>query len=149
MVSVVVDDHLLRDILTGERTSDLGGLVSDGIATTGLWLFRLYSSFANPAVVGALSGPVRAMPVERQAEFRERMVALPDDIEIAPLRDLAWSMAELQHRHAIAGRPMSAAMVEALAAAKWFSAAIAVSQRDVGPHLRAAAGFDGVDFHVL
>ena len=34
MASVVVDDHLLRDILAGERTSDLGGLAPDGVATT-------------------------------------------------------------------------------------------------------------------
>jgi hypothetical protein len=35
VVSVVVDDHLLRDILTGERTSDLGGLAPQGVATLG------------------------------------------------------------------------------------------------------------------
>jgi len=40
-------------------------------------------------------------------------------------------------------------MVEALVAAVALEASIAVSQHDVGPHLRAAAEHDGVAFHVL
>jgi hypothetical protein len=41
-----------------------------GIATTGLWLFRLSSSFANPSVAGKLSVPVAALSAELQADFR-------------------------------------------------------------------------------
>jgi hypothetical protein len=44
---------------------------------------------------------------------------------------------------------MSAAMVEALAAALRLGAGIAVSRHDVGANLRAAAGADGVSFHAL
>jgi len=149
LASVVIDDHLLRDILTGERPFDLGGLAREGVATTGLWLFRLCSSLADPTVAGKLSAPVAALPTEAQERFRAQLTTLPDEIEVLPLRELSWSMAVLQHRHRTRGRTMSAAMVEALAAAHRFSADIAVSVHDVGPNLQAAAASDGIAFHVL
>lgn len=148
MSTVVVDDHVLRDVLTGERPHDLGGIASR-LATTGLWLFRLSSSLANPRVAGKLSAPVAGLPVELQVQFRTHLTALPDDIEVLPLRQLAWPMAEMQHRHRSLGHHLSAAMVEALAAAHALDAGIAMSQHDVGPHLRAAAEEDGIDVHVL
>jgi hypothetical protein len=58
-------------------------------------------------------------------------------------------MAELQQRHRDNGRPLSAAMVEALATAHALGGAIAVSRFDVGPNLKAAAEADGISFHVL
>ena len=54
------------------------------------------------------------------------------------MRDLSRLTAELQHRHRAKGRAMSAAMVEALAAAHTLCAGIAVSDHDSGPNLRAA-----------
>jgi hypothetical protein len=148
VTTVVVDDHLLRDVLAGERAARLGGLATD-LATTGLWLFRLNSSFAAPEVAGKLSAPVAALPEDQQDRFRQQLVVLPDDIAVLPLRQLAWPMAQLQHRHRREGRQLSAAMVEALAAAHELDAAIAVSSSDVGPNLRAAAEHDGIAFHVL
>jgi hypothetical protein len=149
VTSVVIDDHLLRDILTGERGSDLEGIAPEGLATTGLWLFRLCSSFANPTVSGKLSAPVVGLPADMQARFRSQLIELPDEIEILPMQDLCWLMAVLQLRHREAGRPMSAAMVEALAAAHVLNAGIAVSTHDVGTNLRAAAKADSIDFFSL
>jgi hypothetical protein len=146
---IVVDDHLLRDVLVGERPPDLGGLAADGVATTGLWLFRLCSSFADPTVAGKLSAPVAALPDELQAAFRSQVTALPAEIEVLPMRELAWLMAELQTRHRTQGRTLSGAMVEALAAAHRLNGAIAVSVHHVGPNLRAAAEADDVAFHIL
>jgi hypothetical protein len=148
VTTVVVDDHILRDVLAGERDAHLGGLATH-LATTGLWLFRLSSSFAAPEVLGKLSAPVAALPVEQQERFREQLVALPDDIAVLSLHQLAWSMAQLHHRHRRNGHQLSAAMVEALAAAHALGAAIAVSRHDVGPNLRAAAEHDGIPFHVV
>lgn len=148
MTTVVVDDHLLRDVLTGERGADLGGLAT-ALATTGLWLFRLTSSWAAPGVVRKLSAPLAALPAEHQDRFRAQLMALPDEIEVLHLRELAWPMAQLQHRHRGEGRHLSAAMVEALAAAHVLNAVIAVSRDDVGPNLRASAEHDGIVFHVL
>jgi len=149
VASVVVDDHLLRDILTGERTSDLDGLAPDGIATTGLWLFRLCASFANPDVARKLSGPVAGLPPDVQDRFRAQVLALPVEIEVLPFRELAWTMAVLQQRHRCEGRGMSAAMVEAIAAAHQLNAGIAVSTSDVGSNLRDSAIADGIAFHIL
>ncbi|MEW6155397.1 MAG: hypothetical protein AB1673_15645 [Actinomycetota bacterium] len=149
MPATVVDDHLLRDILVGQRDETLDGLAPDGVATTGLWLFRLCSSFADPTVVGKLSGPVASLPEDMQERFRAQLVALPPSIEVLSLGDMAWPMALLQTRHRASGRSLSAAMVEALAAAHLLGRGIAVSHNDVGPNLRAAAEADGVVFHVL
>ena len=149
MPATVVDDHLLRDILVGHRDETLDGLAPDGVATTGLWLFRLCSSFADPTVVGKLSGPVASLPEDMQARFRAQLVALPPSIEVLSLRDMAWSMALLQTRHRGSARSLSAAMVEALAASHKLGRRFAVSRNDVGPNLRAAAEADGVEFHAL
>ncbi len=149
MPATVVDDHLLRDILVGHRDEILDGCAPDGVATTGLWLFRLCSSFADPTVVGKLSGPVASLPEDMQERFRAQLVALPATIQVLSIREMAWSMALLQTRHRSEGRPLSAAMVEALAAAHRLGLAIAVSRDDVGPNLRAAADADGVLFHIL
>lgn len=149
MPATVIDDHLLRDVLVGSRSADLDGVAPEGIATTGLWLYRLCSSFANPAVAGKLSGPVAELPEGLQARFRAQLVALPAAIEILTLRELSWPMAVLQNRHRGEGRPLSAAMVEALAAAHRLGGGIAVSRNDVGPNLRAASEADGLPFHIL
>lgn len=147
-MTVVIDDHLLRDVLTGERSADLGGIAT-GLATTGLWLFRLSSSFAAPGRVGTLSAPVKALPTSMQEQFRAQVISLPPEIEILHLRELAWLMAGLQHRHRQLGHQLSAAMAEALAAAHTLAADIAVAEHDVGPNLRAASLHDGISFHVL
>ena len=149
MPATVVDDHLLRDVLVGRRDHHLDGVASDGIATTGLWLFRLCSSFADPTVVGKLSSPVVSLPENLQARFRAQLVELPTTIDVLTLRDMAWPMAVLQTRHRSEGRSLSAAMVEALAAAHRLGGAIAVSRHDVGPNLRAASEADGLAFHIL
>jgi hypothetical protein len=146
--TVVIDDHLLRDVLAGDRSPDLDGLAT-ALATTGLWLYRLSSAWATPEVLGKLTAPVAALPADQQELFRARLVALPDDIEVLPLRQLAWPMALLQHRHRVDGRPLSAAMAEALTAAQALGAAIAVSRDDVGPNLKAAAEHDKVVFHIV
>lgn len=148
MSTIVIDDHLLRDVLTGERPLDLGGIATD-LATTGLWLFRLSTSFADPATAGKLTAPVKGLPAPLQERFRAQLISVPPEIEILHLRDLAWSMAELQHRHRQRGHQLSAAMVEVLATAHNLGADIAVSEHDVGPNLRAAALDDNITFHVL
>ena len=119
------------------------------MATTGLWLFRLSSAWAALSVVGKLTGPVAARSADKQELFRARLVALPDEIEVLPVRPLAWPMALLQYRYRSEGRPLSAAMAEALAAAQAVGGAIAVSGMEVGPNLKAAAEHDCVPFNIL
>ena len=104
MASFVIDDHLVRDILTGECPSDLDRIAPQGLATTSLWLFRLCSSFARPTVSGRLSAPVAELPDDIQARLRFQLVQLPDEIEVLPMRDISWLMADLQRRYREAGR---------------------------------------------
>jgi hypothetical protein len=92
---------------------------------------------------------VSALPDEDVARFRSQLTTLPSEIVVLSMRELSWSMAELQQRHREGGRSMSAAMVEALASAHHLGAGIAVSRHDVGPSLRAAAHEDGIAFFVL
>jgi hypothetical protein len=112
-------------------------------------------AWASPGPLDKLSSPVAALPAELQTKFREQLIDLPPSIEILPFRQVSWRMAELQHHHRVAGRQLSAAMVEALAAAQILGGAIAVSANDVGPSLQAAAeaeadaDADGIEFHVL
>jgi hypothetical protein len=134
VASVVVDDHPLRDIMTSPRKPSLGGIAPEGVATTGLWLFRLCSSFADPEVAGKLSTPVTGLPEDMQAQFRAQLTILPDEIQVLSMRELSWSMAQLQRRHRSQGRGMSAAMVVAIAAAQRLQAGIAVSKLAIGPY---------------
>jgi len=146
---LLIDDHLLRDVLTSRRPPDLGGLSPDGVATTSLWLFRLCSSWADPKVRRKLSSPVGGLPPSFQAAFRSRLVSLPDEIEVLSSRELAWSMAELSVRHRAYGRDLPVTMAEALAAAWRLRGGIAVCGADVDPNLKAAARADGIEFHTL
>lgn len=103
MARVVIDDHLLRDVLTGERPADLDGLAAEGLATTGLWLFRLCASFADPNVTGKLSGPVALLPDDLHASFRAKIIALPEGIVVLSL-DSASSLPHPACCHATARR---------------------------------------------
>ena len=84
-----------------------------------------------------------------RTDFAAQVIALPDEIKILPMRELSWTMALLRQRHRTEGRGMSAAMVEALAAAHRLGAGIAVSTSDVGLNLRDSAIADGIAFHTL
>jgi hypothetical protein len=149
MARLVLDDHLLRDVLAGQRHQDFEGLECDGLATTNLWRFRLYLSLADPEVRSKLSEPVARLPPSLQASFRSRVTALPHDIEVLPFDELAWPMAELTVRHRTYGRRLSPTTAEALAAAWRFRGGIAVSGNDVDPVLEVAARADGIKFHIL
>ena len=146
---VVVDDHLLRDLMSGSASDELLELGVGGVATTGLWYLRLCAAFRRTGPVGRLTAPWPTLPELSKARLRRALLALPREIELVSLRELAWPAAELQAIHAQAGRPLSALMAEALAAAHHLGAAIAVSRFDVGPNLAAAAEADGVPFHVV
>ena len=102
-----------------------------------------------PEVAGKLSGPVAGLPPDIEDRFRAQVIALPAEIEVLSMRELTSKMALLQQRHRSEGRGMSAAMVEALAAAHRLSEGIAVSTGDVGPNFRDSAIADGIAFHAL
>lgn len=146
---MLIDDHLLRDLLAGQAPDHLSATTTGPPATTGLWLFRLCASIARPEVSGRLSAPLAALGPEAQLNFRRALIRATSTLTIVPLQDLAWSMAELQIAHGRSGRRLSALSCEALAAAHRLQTGIAVSRRDVGPGLEAAARADGIAFHIV
>ncbi len=145
---VLLDDHLVRDVVAGERPAALE-VAEDEMATTNLWLFRLVGALARQGWGGALVGEVKGLGPAEVGRFRSELVERLEMVTVVPMERLVWSMAELQERHRSAGRHLSSAMVEVLAAAELLSATIAVAEVDVGPHLRAAAEADGVPFRVI
>ena len=144
---LVLDDHLVRDLAAGELPDELD--TGDEFATTNLWLFRLASALAREGFGGSLSGGIKRLDPDELARFRRELAERIEQVSVVPMQQIVWSMAELQQRHHEAGRRLSAAMAEALAAAHFLGAAIAVAAADVGPNLRAAAESDGIAFQAI
>jgi hypothetical protein len=89
---VVVDDHLLRDVLAGEQGPDLVRLAaSSELATTNLYYLRLCKS-----VLGARGGVLTGTwSDERRRQLGRRLLDLPDSILLPPMRAIGYRVAEL------------------------------------------------------
>lgn len=127
-MTVILDDHLLRDLLAGSDTALIEAIADDEVATTNLWYARLCKSAAR-AGDGAL---LRGLEIEQRRALIAGLVALPDDIVIVPMRHLAWKMGELAADHF----GLSALGAEAVAAVIALKARVLVSARDDGPGVR-------------
>ena len=127
-MTVVLDDHLLRDWLARRDELLVQAVNGDQLATTNLWYARLCKSAARATGGALLAG---WQPNERRALIAG-LVALPDDIIVLPMRQLAWRMGELVADH----NGLSALGAEAVAAALEMGARLLVSARDDGPGIR-------------
>ncbi len=140
-MTVLLDDHLLRDWMARRDSALLRAAGDDGVATTNLWYARLCKSAARATGGALLSG----------WEDRERrdliagLVALPGDIGIVPMRDLAWPMGELIADH----QGLSTLGAEAVAAAVALHGRLLVSSRDDGPGIRRCCESLGVGYSAL
>ena len=138
MTRAVFDDHLLRDLLADEAGGELVTLLTrHEPATTNLYYLRLCRS-AVSARGGSLTG---SWPVERRRELARSLVALPETIEIVPMRGLAFEMAALVDAH-----PVSTLGAEAVAAAMELEAPLCVWAGDDGAGIRSAAASAGVTY---
>lgn len=124
-MTVVLDDHLLRDWMARRDKALVDAVGRDDVGTTNLWYARLCKSAAR-ATGGALLSGWEAR--ERRAVMAG-LVALPDDIAVVPMRDLAWRMGALITDHL----GLSALGAEAVAAAIAVGGRLLVSVRDDGP----------------
>lgn len=141
MSKVVLDDHLLRDLLADEIGGSLAQLLRrHEPATTNLYVYRLCKSVVA-APGGALTG---GWTVEQRGELGRRLVTLPDVVEVAPLRKLAYRMAEIA-----AAFRVSTLGAEAAAAAEHLAAPLCVWEGDDGPGIRAAATGIGASYKTL
>ena len=135
MAPLLVDDHLLRGVLVSRPVRRARDALARGdLATTGLYYHRLCASAARPGVAGRLSAPVAELDEASRSRFLAGLLALPDEITVVPIRDLAWRMAELKLRFLL-----STLVAEALAAAEYLRATIAVDEADLGRHMADAA----------
>ena len=133
MNAVLVDDHLLLQVLLGDASADLPADAS--LATTGLWYHRLCRALANDAVVGALSRQLGGVDEAVARSVVNAVIDLPDNIDVISLRALGWPMAKL----AADGRRLNLLSLEALAAAQSLSAELWLSpaSRDSPLHTEA------------
>lgn len=141
MSHAVLDDHLLRDLLADDVGPDLDRLLAaHSTATTNLYLVRLSRSLVS-ATGGALTG---SWPLEARRALARRLVMLSEDIEIVPMRALAFRMAELADAYRL-----SSLGAEAVAAAEHLGASLCVWSGDDGPRIRAAMADLGADYRLL
>ncbi len=141
MSTVVLDDHLLRDWLAGPDSALRKAIGRSEIATTNLWYVRLCKSAASQGG-GALLQAWSA--VERDAVVAG-LIALPNEVTVLPMAQLAWRMGQLIHEHS----GLSALGAEAIAVAERLRARLLVSSRDDGPGIRAAAVGLGLKYATL
>lgn len=141
MSHVVLDDHLLRDLLADDVGPDLGRLLAaHSAATTNLYLVRLSRSLVSSAG-GALTG---SWPLAARRALGQRFVVLGDDVEVVPMRALAFRMAELAEAYRL-----STLGAEAVAAAEHLGAPLCVSSDDNGPRIQTAMAGIGADYRLI
>lgn len=127
-MTVLLDDHLLRDWMAGPDPALRRAVGNEQLATTNLWYARLCKSAAR-STGGALLGQLP--PTERRAVVAA-LVKLPDSITVVPMRDLAWRMGTLVAEHS----GLSTLGSEAVAAAEALGARMLASSRDDSPGIR-------------
>lgn len=141
MTRAVIDDHLLRDLLAGDVSDGLAQLLADHEpATTNLYLLRLCRSVVS-ATGGALTGSWSS--AARRALGRQ-LATLSEDIEVVPVRTLAFRMAELADAHRL-----SSLGAEAVAAAEHLSGPLCVWTGDDGPNIRSAVADLSGDYRAI
>lgn len=141
MTRAVLDDHLLRDLLADNLPNELQRILVDHEpATTNLYLYRLCKSVVS-ARGGTLTG---SWDVEKRRALGARLVALPDDVEVVPIRLLVFRMAEIADDHRI-----STLGAEAVAAAERLEAPLCVWKGDDGPGIRAAVAARAGDYRTI
>ena len=141
MTRAVLDDHLLRDLLADDVPRELHDILTiHEPATTNHYLYRLSRSVVS-AAGGTLTGTWSA---DLRRALGSRLVALPAEVEVVPMRVLAYRMAELAGAHRI-----STLGAEAIAAAESLDAPLCVWSGDDGPGIRAAMEALGRDYRII
>jgi len=138
---ILLDDHLLRDLLSDDLSEELGRLLADHEpATTNLYVLRLCKSVVS-ARGGALTG---SWPGEQRRELGRRLLTLPEDVEIVPMRTLTYRMAEIADSQRV-----STLGAEVVAAAEHLGAPLCVWEGDDSPGIRAAIAAVGASYHTI
>jgi hypothetical protein len=138
---VVLDDHLLRDVLADELSTSLRRLLTThDPCTTNLYLLRLCKSVVS-ARGGQLTG---SWTPEQRLALGRKLVTVSSSIEIVPLQFLAMRMAEIADAN-----PVSSLGAEAIAAAEYLQCPLAVWGGDDGLGIRTAAKVTRVAYRII
>jgi len=141
VTAAVLDDHLLRDLLSDEVGEELAAILAEHEpATTNFYYVRLCKSVVS-ARGGQLTG---SWPAPRRRALGRTLLVLPEAITVLPMRHLGFRMAELAEAHRL-----STLGAEAVAAAEHLGAPLVVWEGDDGPSIRAAVSALGGDYRTL
>ena len=140
-MTVLLDDHLLRDWMARHDADVAQAVGAEDVATTNLWYARLCKSAARRTDGALLQGWSR----QNRRVLVAGLVALPDQVAVVPMRDLAWKMGELVVDH----NGLSTLGAEAVAAAIELNARLLVSSIDDGPGIRRCCASVGVTYETL
>jgi hypothetical protein len=138
---VVLDDHLLRDVLADELSTSLTRLLTThDPCTTNLYLLRLCKSIVS-ARGGQLTG---SWTPEQRLALGRKLVTVSSAIEIVPLQLLAMRMAEIADANRV-----SSLGAEAIAAAEFVQGPLAVWVGDDGLGIRTAAKANRIGYRII
>ena len=130
MAVVLLDDHLLRDRLAGPDLALRRAISRSDVATTNLSYARLCKT-----AVGHGGGSLLGSWTEAERNIViAGPIALPDEVKIVPMRDVAWRMGQLKLLYS----GLSTLGSEAVASAEYLAARVMASARDDGPGIRSA-----------
>ena len=141
---ILVDDHLLLQLLLGREPAELRPAGST-VATTGLWYHRLCRALSSATVTGSMSRQLGQVDPALAAAAVHAVVEMPEAIDLVSLRSLGWPMAMLLS----GGERLNLLSLEALAAAIELGADIYLAQSDDNAPLREAATRHGVVVRTL
>lgn len=142
-MALVIDDHLLLDLLSEGLSGWLAAAVSESaVYTTASWYYRVASAAEHGSGRGSLSGRIAALADPVRAAVRGRIANLPDEVGLFGPRSLVPVMAELR-----TPRRLNYLSAEALAIAVLADATVAV--RVDSPPLREACEALRVTYRVV
>lgn len=82
-MALVVDDHLLIDLLAEDARGWLAEAVEASVVyTTASWYYRVANAAGRGSGSGSLSGRIATMPAPMQLVVRDRIARLPESIEL-------------------------------------------------------------------
>jgi hypothetical protein len=126
----LLDDHLLRDLLADDTSPALATVLRrHEPATTNHYFYRLCKSVVSSRG-GALTGRWSA---EQRRALASQLLSLPAEVDVVPMRSLAFRMAEISAVHRV-----STLGAECVAASEHLDAPVYVWSGDDGPGIRAA-----------
>lgn len=142
-MALVVDDHILIDLLAGDVRGSLAEAVTEAaVYTTGSWYYRLASAVEHGSGQGSLSGRLAALPESARTAIRHRIAWLPDSIGLIGPLTLVPIMAGLR-----TPRRLNFLSSETLALAVLTESTLAV--RTDSPPLREACVSLRVDYQLV